>query len=116
MRFKSYGRIRPRAGVMNRNEQNYARHLELLKHEKKILWYSFEGIKLRLADKTFFTVDFFCLNADGQLVAKEVKGRSGKSYWCLDDAKAKVKLAAEIFPFQFSIVWNDKGLWKEEEV
>src|SRR5690348_12886730 len=74
-------------GKMNKTEEAYAGHLEKLKWAKEILWYRFEGIKLRLADNTFYTVDFPVLRADGLLEMHEVKG-----YW-QDDARAKIKIA-----------------------
>ena len=64
----------------------------------KILWYSFEGITLRLADRTTYTPDFVVMLANGELEMHEVKG-----FWT-DDAKVKVKVAAEKFPFRFIAV------------
>jgi len=80
---------------MNKTESAYAQRLELLKHAGEILWYKFEGIKLRLADNTFYTPDFAVLNRDSVMELHEVKG-----HW-LDDARAKIKIAADIYPFRF---------------
>ena len=114
MNFKAYGRKRPM--VMNRIEQKYARHLECLKHEGKILCWAYESIKLRLANATFYTPDFYVMNADGQLCIKEVKGTKGASYFCLETSKVKLKVAAEKYPFQFSITWLTREGWQEEVI
>lgn len=99
-----------RAGEMNKTEAKYAQQLEarLLAHE--IRWYAFERLKLRLAERTYFTVDFFLQLADGSFECHEVKGRKGDRYWAEEDAKLKIKVAAEMFPvFHFLIVWPAKG-------
>jgi len=45
------------AGTMNKTEARYAQHLEQLMRAGDVLWWKFEGVKLRLADSTFLTVD-----------------------------------------------------------
>jgi hypothetical protein len=103
------------AGVMNKTEEAYAAHLEQLKRAGDVLWFKFEGIKLRLADKTFYTVDFFVMSASCELEAHEVKGR-----W-EDDARVKIKVAAELYPiFKFIAVQKgpkagDGYEWRREE-
>lgn len=96
-------------GRMNKTEAAYDQHLALRKHAGEIRWYAFEAIKLRLASATFLTVDFFVVLADGAMECHEVKGRKGDRYWAEEDAKVKVKVAAEQFPFAFRIVWPRKG-------
>jgi hypothetical protein len=80
---------------MNKTEAAYAQELDLRKRAGLIEWFMFEGIKLRLADKTFYTVDFFVMLSDGTLQAHEVKGR-----W-EDAARVKIKVAASLYPIQF---------------
>lgn len=84
-----------------------------LQHAGEILWHRFEGIKLRLADNTFFTPDFAVLAADGVMELHEVKG-----FW-QDDARAKIKIAADQYPFRFIAVRvrpkKDGGGWAVEE-
>lgn len=110
---KSYALGRLKQGTLNKTEIAYQNHLELLKHSGDILWYKFEGIKFRLADKTFYTPDFAVMNQDGLIEIHEVKG-----YW-MDDARAKIKIASEIYPFKFiAIKANPKkhgGGWSIEE-
>ena len=91
--FLAKGRLK--TGVMNKTEEAYAAELELQKISGEILWYKFEGIKLRLADNTFYTPDFVVLVYDGYLECHEVKG-----FW-RDDARAKIKIAADLYPFKF---------------
>ena len=92
-RFQALGRLK--TGQMNKTETAYAERLEALKHAGLVLWYRFEGIKLRLADNTFYTPDFAVLCADGIMECHEVKG-----FWS-DDARVKIKVAADMYPFRF---------------
>jgi hypothetical protein len=80
---------------MNKTEQAYAALLEQRKQSGEVLWYRFEGVKLRLADATFYTADFAVMAADGVIELHEVKG-----FWS-DDARVKIKVAAEQYPFRF---------------
>ena len=91
--FYAQGRL-PK-GTMNRTEAAYARHLDEQQYAGAVLWWKFEGLKLRLADNTFYTPDFAVLAADGVLECREIKG-----FW-QDDARAKIKIAADIYPFRF---------------
>ncbi len=104
---------RLKAGKMNQTEAAYAEHLRALQHAGEILWFRFEGIKLRLADNTFYTPDFAVLAADGVMELHEVKG-----FW-QDDARAKIKIAADQYPFRFIAVRvrpkKDGGGWAVEE-
>lgn len=85
-------------GKMNKTEIAYASVLEGLKRAGNILWYRFEGLKLRLADNTFYTPDFAVMRDDGVMECHEVKG-----FW-MDDARVKIKVAAEMYPFRFYAV------------
>ncbi|WP_229211426.1 DUF1064 domain-containing protein [Duganella sp. BJB476] len=98
---------------MNRTEAAYAATLELRRAAGEVLWFKFEGLKFRLADNTFYTPDFAVMLASGALEAHEVKGD-----W-EDDARAKIKIAADMYPIQFIAVQvqskKDGGGWKIEE-
>lgn len=104
---------RLKAGQLNKTEQAYADRLRALELAGEILWHKFEGIKLRLADNTFYTPDFAVLAADGVMELHEVKG-----FW-QDDARAKIKIAAAMFPFRFFAVKvkakREGGGWDVEE-
>ena len=114
-RLRALGRLP--AGTMNRTEAAYERELAEKLHAGTVLWYRFEGIKLRLADNTFLTVDFAVMRADGLLEMVDVKGSRGVYQ---DDAKVKMKVAAAQYPFQFKVVIprrkRDGGGWDVEAV
>ena len=97
---------------MNKTEAAYGQHLELLKQAGEVHWYGFEAVKLRLADNTFYTPDFAVVAADGVLEMHEVKG-----FW-EDDARVKIKVAADKFPFRFVAMKAEAkkrgGGWKVE--
>ncbi len=96
-------------GKMNKTEAAYDRHLQHRHESGEILWHKFEGIKLRLADNTFYTCDFAVLPAGGVLEMHEVKG-----FW-QDDARVKIKVAASIYPFRFIAARKIKGGWELED-
>lgn len=100
-------RISPRhrhtPGTMNETEKRYAAVLEAMKDRKEILEYAFEGVKLKLADNTFYTPDFLVSFPD-HMEFHEVKG-----HW-QDDARVKIKIAARLFwQFDFIAVIFKKG-------
>lgn len=85
--IQALGRLK--TGQMNKTESAYCQHLELRKRAGEITWYRFEGIKLRLADNTFYTPDFAVMLVTGEMELHEVKG-----FWT-DDARVKTKVAAD---------------------
>lgn len=110
-RVFALGRLK--SGQMNKTEAAYAQELETRKNAQELLWYAFEGVTLKLADGCRYTPDFAVLRADGVMEMHEVKG-----YW-QEDARAKIKVAADKFPFKFIAVYKqpkkDGGGWKVEE-
>ena len=111
MRNLALGRMK--TGTMNKTESAYAQRLEQGRQVGTVLWYRFEGLKLRLADSTFYTPDFVILADDGVIECHEVKG-----FW-RDDARVKIKVAAEMYPFRFVAVKakakKDGGGWSVEK-
>lgn len=115
---------RMKAGKMNKTEKAYSQHLELRKHAGEVLWYGFEKITFKLADDTRYTPDFPLLLASGQLECHEVKGTTTKTLkdgkvkapYFRDDAKTKIKIASELVPVVFKVVYLVAGVWVEEEV
>lgn len=107
-RAKAVRRAFHRAGEMNKTEAAYAAYLDAQKKAGLIADYRFEAVKLRLADKTFYTPDFVVLAPDGVLEMHEVKG-----FW-EEDARVKIKVAAAQFPFRFVAITRDKGNWAFE--
>lgn len=107
---------RLKTGEKNKTEQRYED--EVLRPGMlvgDVLWYRFEGIKLRLADNTFLTVDFAVLPADGVLTMVDVKGGQ---VVIQDDARVKMKVGAELYPFRFQYAYPAKsgGGWTVEEI
>ena len=104
---------RLKSGQMNQTEAAYQKHLEARKVAGEIAWYRFEGIKVRLADKTFYTPDFAVMLAGGKMELHEVKG-----HWT-DDARVKIKVAADQYPMRFIAVKalpkKQGGGWSIEE-
>jgi hypothetical protein len=105
---------RLKTGQMNKTEAAYSERLKTLMHNGEIAWFKFEGIKLRLADNTFYSPDFAVMLTDGTMEMHEVKG-----FW-QDDARAKIKIAADIYPFRFIAIKvrakKEGGGWLIEEV
>jgi hypothetical protein len=100
-RMQALGRMRK--GAMNKTETAYAAYLDAQRSLGNVLWYRFEGLKLRLADSTFYDTDFVVLAASGQLEIHEVKG------FMTDDANVKIKVAASQYPFRFLLIRKAKG-------
>lgn len=108
---RSYALGRLPQGQMNKLETAYANTLELRKRAGEVAWYKFEGIKLRLADSTFLTMDFAVMLADCSIELHDVKG------FMQEDANVKVKVAASLYPFVFKIIRKAKGgFWDITEV
>lgn len=103
-------------GEMNQLEARYSLYLEGLKRSEDILEYQFEPLKLRLADKTYYSPDFMVINKDSEIEIHEVKSTSKGKPFYEDDAIVKLKVAAEQFPFKFKMVWINKTLgWEVKE-
>lgn len=107
--FRGRGKRRV-PGEMNSWERDYAAHLEQQKHEGVIVWWAYEAVKLKLADRTHYTPDFCLLKASGEIEFHEVKG-----FW-QDDARVKIKVAAAQFPIWFVAVSrkSKKKPWEYE--
>ncbi|MDN8066312.1 hypothetical protein [Burkholderia vietnamiensis] len=106
-RMQALGRLP--AGRMNKTEAAYAELLAARVHVGEILEFKFESLKLRLADRTWYTPDFAVVLPDGAREIHEVKGR-----WT-DDARVKIKVAADLYPYyRFIAVRRVKGEWVRE--
>ena len=107
-----YALGRLKTGAMNKTEQAYADYLEINRVCGDVAWYKFEGVKLRLADNTFYSPDFAVMMSDGRMQMHEVKG-----FW-QDDARVKIKVAADLYPFEFIAIKakakKDGGGWEKE--
>jgi hypothetical protein len=95
---------------MNKTEREWSVMLEARRVAGELLYWSYEPIKVRMADNTFYTPDFLVVLASGAMELHEVKGA-----FVMDDARLKFKLVAEHFPA--ALVWAQKvkgGAWKVE--
>lgn len=104
---------RLKTGDMNKLEAEYAQLLDAELLAGRVAWWRFEAMRLRLADNTFYNVDFSVMLKDGTLECHEVKG----GLW-RDDARVKIKVAAAQYPMRFIAVQRalkrDGGGWKVE--
>lgn len=111
-RTRSFALGRLKTGERNKTEQAYENFLGARQRVGDVLWFKFEGVKLRLADNTFYTPDFAVMLSNGQIEMHEVKG-----FWA-DDARVKIKVAAELYPFRFLAARpkpkKDGGGWQIE--
>ena len=105
MNRRTFALGRLKTGQRNKTEAAYEQVLTLRQKAGEVAWFRFEGVKLRLADATFYTPDFAVMLADGSMEMHEVKG-----YW-QDDARVKVKVAAEMYPFRFVAISGKPGAW-----
>lgn len=111
-RLFALGRLK--TGEKNKTEQRYEDEvLRVGIMTGGVLWYRFEGVKLRIADSTFLTVDYAVLPTDGILTMVDVKGGHAVIQ---DDARVKMKVAAEAYPFRFQFAYPESGGWTHEDV
>ena len=95
----------PQTDGMNKLEARYVREvLDIRKMAGEIVSWKYEAIKFRLAKATFYTPDFMVRFKD-HIEIHETKG-----HW-EDDARVKIKIAAEMFrEFLFVAVQHKKGI------
>lgn len=98
-----------RDGEMNKLERDYAFVLEAKQNRGEIDRWDYEPEKLRLADRTFYSPDFRVVMLDGTIEFHETKG-----FW-EEDARVKIKVAAEQHPYKFIAIMRKKGEWVREE-
>lgn len=112
-RFQALGRL-PK-GTMNRTEAEYSLLLDQQKQLGQIIDYKFHPLRVRLADHTYYEVDFLVLHGDMKLAIHETKGG-----YVTDKGQLKIKLCAEVLPwFRFlkctKLPKKNGGGWKIEE-
>lgn len=94
---------------MNKTEKRRAIELEALKRDGAIHSWAYEKVTLKLADDTRYTPDFFVVELDGSIRFEEIKG-----FW-RDDAKVKIKVAAQQFPFRFVSLVASRDGWERTD-
>lgn len=108
---------RPRhvAGVMNRTEREFADQLDLRRAAGEVVCYWFEAWTFKLANDTRYTPDFAVLLASGEIEIVEVKGPLVR-----DDARVKLRTAADRYPFRFVMMQKQAkkfgGAWVRTEI
>lgn len=111
-RLRALGRLKP--GEMNKTEQRYNDYLQLQKQAGQVLWFEFECIKLKFCDNTHFTPDFAVMGVDGVMELHDVKGSRAIIE---DEARLKMKWAADRYPLRICYVFPVKGGgWEVVEV
>ncbi len=108
--MKTKARAIHRPGVMNKTEAAYGFYLSELQNKGEIREFKFEAVKLILGNRCSYTPDFMVVRPDGTLEFHEVKG-----FW-RDDARVKIKTAADKFPFVFIAANQTKWVWKIEKI
>jgi hypothetical protein len=109
--------VKPAKPLMNRTEAAYAEHLEARRRAGAIEWWKFESFRLRLAERTWYVPDFAVMIIDDARGSWALEFHEVKGFW-RDDARVKIKVAAEAFPFRFLAVQKkrarDGGGWAVE--
>lgn len=113
-RFQALGRL-PK-NRMNKTEAAYAARLDTMKHTGEIIDWKFHPMNVRLADNTFYEVDFLTLDTDMTLTIREVKGG-----FVTDKGQLKIKLCAEVMPWfrmlkVTKLTKKQGGGWSEVEI
>lgn len=91
-RFQALGRL-PK-DKMNGTEKAYSMRLEAMRQRGEILGWLFHPLRVRLADSTYYEVDFLVLQADMRMAIHEVKGG-----YTTDKGQIKIRLCAEVLPW-----------------
>ncbi len=124
---RARARFRTAPDRQNKTERRFMdQYLLLRKFEGVSVHYEPCQVKYRLADKTWFLPDFAEILADGEINYYDVKAawknKDGSySPHCEDDAKVKIKVAAEQHRRwgHWIMAWEDGragcGAWKTKE-
>lgn len=97
-----FSRVKKNDRGMNKTEATYALHLDALKQAGQIHDWWFEVLTIKLAPDTRLTIDFLIQTPDGHLQLHDVKG---SKFIYQDDAKVKMKVAANTMPFEMFVVF-----------
>lgn len=91
-RWQALGRL-PKT-KMNGTEKAYADLLERQRLEGSVISWKFHPMNIRLADSTYYEVDFLVLHDDMTLAIHETKGG-----FTSEKGQMKIKLVAEVMPY-----------------
>jgi len=112
-RFQAIGRAP--ASQLNKTEQEWANQLEQQRARGEILWWKAHPFNVRLADDTFYRIDFLVMRSDMRLEIHETKGE-----YVTEKGQMKIKLCAEVLPVipvvkMTKLSKKSGGGWKREE-
>ncbi len=97
---------------MNKYEAEHAWLLEAMRRNGEIQWYRFNPLRLILGADCTYQPDFMVLLADGTVEFQNVKGGFFR-----DDAKVKLRVAAQEFPmFRFRLFQKTRQGWQVKEL
>ena len=105
---------------MNKTESRFAQWLDIQQKAGLIGWWEFQPFTFKLADDCRYTPDFAILK-DGVETLVDVKGSKRKrsdgsvTYWCEEDAKIKIRVAASKWPWKRWVIVHPlpNGEWNE---
>ena len=100
--------IRDLFAGMNNTERARAIELEAMKRGGVIVEWWYERWTFKLANDLRYTPDFVIQNPDGSLEIEETKG-----FW-REDARAKTKMFAELYPIPIRALTKGKQGWTIE--
>lgn len=108
--FQALGRIAK--GKMNDTEAAYAERLDWLKLTGEILDWKFHVMRIRLADRTYYTPDFLVMDKNREVQIHETKGG-----WTTEAGQMRIKLAGEALPWFriFKCIKRDGDSWEIQE-
>lgn len=117
------------ANGMNSTEAKFAAFLAGEKLAGRIADYRFQPITLKLAEGLRYTPDFLVIENSLEYTCYEIKGAKKKkdskgewhgewTYWAEEDAKIKIKVAAQVFPeLHFFVAFQPSRMpWLFQEV
>jgi hypothetical protein len=96
---------------MNKTEKLFAFSLEAQQRQGIVHSWMYERVTLKLGDDCRYTPDFFVILPDGQITIYETKGA-----FIREDARVKLRAAAEMFPFRFILAQYKKKVWTAWEI
>lgn len=117
VRLKARCQKRRTPGKMTELEKRRARVLDEMIEAGQIQEYHFEAITLVLAKDLRYTPDFMVVDNVGNTIFDEVKPANWRNIPNQDKSTAKLKMAADKFPFMFRRVVetkNKSGLFELE--
>lgn len=108
---KPAGRVTKNAKGQNKTEANLDRWLDDQKRWGRIWHYEFEAVKIRLADRRWYTPDFAVWLPNAQFCFVEVKGG-----FVREDGMIKLQVAAEHSRWPFYLAWYESRKWTVSEL